>query len=35
VLATFSGAMADRHPPTGPAADETGVEYPGKGAGGS
>ena len=30
VLATFSGAAADRHPPTGPTADEAGVEHPGK-----
>lgn len=30
VLATFSGEVADRHPPTGPTTDATGVEYPGK-----
>jgi hypothetical protein len=30
MLATFSGAAADRHPPAGPAADEAGVECPGK-----
>jgi hypothetical protein len=27
-LATFSGEVADRHPPTGPTADEAGVERP-------
>ena len=30
VLATFSGEVADRHPPTGPTTDEAGVERPGK-----
>jgi hypothetical protein len=30
VLATFSGAAADRHRPTGPTADAPGVEQPGK-----
>jgi hypothetical protein len=30
VLATFGGAAADRHPPTGPTTDEAGVERPGK-----
>jgi hypothetical protein len=30
VLATFSGEVADRHPPTGPTTDEAGVEHPGK-----
>jgi ERCC4-related helicase len=30
VLATFSGEVADRHPPTGPTTDATGVEHPGK-----
>jgi hypothetical protein len=30
VRPTFSGEVADRHPPTGPAADEAGVEHPGR-----
>ena len=30
VLATFSGAVADRHPPAGPAAGEAGVGRPGR-----
>ncbi len=30
VLATFSGELADRHPPTGPTADAAGVDHPGK-----
>jgi hypothetical protein len=30
VRATFSGAASDRHPPTGPTADEAGDEHPGK-----
>lgn len=30
VLATFSGELADRHPPTGPTTDSTGVEQPGR-----
>jgi hypothetical protein len=30
VLATFGGEAAGRHRPTGPAADEAGVERPGK-----
>ena len=30
VLATFSGEVADRYPPTGPTTDEAGVEHPGK-----
>jgi hypothetical protein len=30
VPATFSGEVGDRHPPTGPTADEAGVEHPGK-----
>ena len=30
MLATFSGEVADRHPPTGPTTDEAGVEHPGK-----
>jgi ERCC4-related helicase len=30
VLATFSGEVADRHPPTGPTTDAAGVEHPGK-----
>ncbi len=29
ILATFSGELADRHPPTGPTTDFTGVEQPG------
>jgi hypothetical protein len=28
--ATFSGEVADRHPPTGPTTDEAGVEQPGQ-----
>ena len=27
---TFNGEVADRHPPTGPTSDATGVEQPGK-----
>jgi hypothetical protein len=27
---TFGGAVADRHPPTGPTTDEAGVEHPGR-----
>jgi hypothetical protein len=30
VLATFSGEVADRHPPTGPTTDAVGVEHSGK-----
>lgn len=30
ILATFSGEMADRHPPTGPTTDSAGVERPGR-----
>lgn len=30
ILATFSGELADRHPPTGPTTDSTGVEQPGR-----
>jgi ERCC4-related helicase len=30
VLATFSGEVADRHPPTGPTTDAAGVDHPGK-----
>ncbi len=30
VLVTFNGEVADRHPPTGPTSDATGVEQPGK-----
>jgi hypothetical protein len=30
VLATFSGELADHHPPTGPTTDAAGVEHPGK-----
>jgi len=30
VLATFSGELADRHPPTGPTTDLSGVENPGR-----
>jgi hypothetical protein len=30
VLATFSGEVADRHPPTGPTTDAAGVYQPGK-----
>jgi hypothetical protein len=30
VLATFSGELADRHPPTGPTTDAAGVDHPGK-----
>jgi hypothetical protein len=30
VLATFGGAVADRHRPTGPTDDEAGVEHPGR-----
>ena len=30
VLATFSGELADRHPPTGPTTDAAGVERPGE-----
>jgi hypothetical protein len=30
VLATFSSEVADRHPPTGPTTDATGVEHSGK-----
>jgi ERCC4-related helicase len=29
VLATFSGEVADRHPPTGPTTDAVGVDHPG------
>src|SRR5262245_30040743 len=28
VLATFSGEVADRHPPTGPTTDAAGVDHP-------
>jgi ERCC4-related helicase len=30
VLVTFSGEVADRHPPTGPTTDAAGVEHPGR-----
>jgi hypothetical protein len=30
VLATFSGEVADRHPPTGPTTETSGVDHPGK-----
>lgn len=30
ILATFSGELADRHPPTGPTTDSTGVDQPGR-----
>ena len=30
VLATFSGELADRHPPTGPTEDADGTEHPGR-----
>jgi hypothetical protein len=30
ILATFSGEVADRHPPTGPTTDASGVDHPGK-----
>jgi superfamily II DNA or RNA helicase len=30
ILATFSGELADRHPPTGPTQDDSGVEQPGR-----
>ncbi|WP_169978690.1 SNF2-related protein [Tautonia rosea] len=30
LLGTFSGEVADRHPPTGPTTDATGVDHPGK-----
>src|SRR5262245_57604137 len=30
VLATFTGEVADRHPPTGPTTDAAGVDHPGK-----
>ena len=30
ILATFDGAIADRHPPTGPTQDTAGIEHPGR-----
>jgi ERCC4-related helicase len=30
ILATFSGELADRHPPTGPTQDANGIEQPGR-----
>jgi len=30
VLGTFSGELADRHPPTGPTTDTAGVDHPGR-----
>ena len=30
ILATFDGAIADRHPPTGPTQDAAGIEHPGR-----
>jgi len=30
VLATFSGEVADRHPPTGPGTDAAGIDHPGR-----
>ena len=35
VLATFSGEVADPHPPTGPTTDGAGVDHPGKEGDGS
>jgi hypothetical protein len=30
ILATFSGELADRHPPTGPTQDAGGIDQPGR-----